>query len=141
VNSHTYQVADIYSGDSSSDPEYLTVFDSKLYFAATGLASNPDYPFETELYWTTGAQGSVNKLDLKPGDWLYNSSLIPASSYPRNLTLFSNQLFFCVSDAGDGIVFNGNDKAQLYSVNTAGTLTLVYDFGSGSLPDFGLNPE
>jgi ELWxxDGT repeat protein len=144
VNSHTYQVADIYPGETSANPEYLTVFDSKLYFAATGEVSNPNYPFETELYWTTGAQGSFNKIDLKTGDWNYDAPppvAIPASSYPRNLTVFDNRLFFCAADAGDGQVFNGNDKSQLYSMDTAGTTSLVYDFGLGSLSDYGLDPE
>lgn len=71
-------VADIYPGESGSDPQWLTPFDGKLYFTAK------DEEHGTELWQYDGEEAQLVK-DIYPDQY---------SSTPYYLTTFGDFLFF-----------------------------------------------
>ncbi|MDD1719618.1 MAG: hypothetical protein LUQ25_06135, partial [Methanoregulaceae archaeon] len=83
-----YNVADIWSGASSSNPSYLTVYNGALYFNANG---NDDVGIELWKY--DPASGAQRVADIYPG---------AGSSWPRDLAVYNGALYFRA---------NGNDGA------------------------------
>ena len=82
-------VADISPGGGyygGSRPRDLTVFNNELFFSAQGINEGDDRnPItDTELYKFDGTNVSL-VADISPGR---------GSSYPRDLTVFNNELFF-----------------------------------------------
>ena len=80
-------VIDIHpTGDG--DPDWLTVVDGTLYFAAS------DGTHGTELWMSDGtAAGTTMVMDINPG---------PAGSSPRNLTVAGDILYFAANDGTHG---------------------------------------
>jgi ELWxxDGT repeat protein len=98
----THMVADIASGGLSSDPCNLTVFNSHLYFSATGPAGN-------ELWTSDGTSaGTLQVVDIAQGT---------AGSSPTGLTVFNGALYFGGYDS---------TKAQLWKTDgsASGTTAL-----------------
>ena len=95
---------------NGSNPSNLTVFNNELYFSASGarVPVYRDVLTNTELYKFDGTQVSL-VADIFPG---------VNSSYPSNLTVFNNELFFSADD--------GTTRDGLYKFD--GTkITLVTD--------------
>jgi ELWxxDGT repeat protein len=80
-----YMVADINSGSGSSNPDYLTVYDGKLYFQAYDGTNG------SELWVYDGSTASM-VADI-------NSS---GSSSPDNLTVYDGRLYFQANDGTNG---------------------------------------
>ena len=105
-------VSDIYSGQTSSSPQYLTVLDDKLYFQATKFRTG------TELYVFNPA---TNTVDLAADIALGNSS-----STPRSLFVFEDLLYFSAQTTALGRELYRYDP----SMNTA---SLVADLAPDTL--------
>lgn len=100
----------IKSGSSSSNPNYLTEYNSKIYFAADGLFGN-------ELYEFDGTNTPTLVADINPvGNGTFNSN-------PAYLTTFKGLLYFAAEgDTG------GTELWQYDGINTP---TLVADLNAG----------
>jgi ELWxxDGT repeat protein len=124
----TSLVADLYSGQSGSQPRYLVEFLDQLYFTADfrGVA---DDATGRELFRSNGtAAGTVLVADINidppPND---PGAPITQSSDPQELTVSGSRLFF----SADGGVARGDDGRELWA--TDGTsVSLVSDIRSGS---------
>jgi ELWxxDGT repeat protein len=104
-------VKDIYSGNSSSVPTFLTVFEGKIYFRAEDAATG------VELWRSDGtAGGTVRVKDISPGT---------ASSAPLGLTVIGSTLFFSANDGSTGVELWKSD-------GTSGGTVRVKDIRSGS---------
>jgi ELWxxDGT repeat protein len=101
-----YMVADINPGASSSNPQYLTVYNSNLYFYANG-------PSGPELWQYDGTNATV--IEIVPG--------VNGPS-PLYLTVFDSKLFF----AADSSVFNQKWALWQYDGSTA---TVAADINTG----------
>lgn len=78
----------IASGSDSSNPMFLTEFNSELYFSASG--SNVS-GIGKELYKTNGTQAGTNLImNLNPN--------FLADSSPSNFTVFNGELYFTADD-------------------------------------------
>jgi ELWxxDGT repeat protein len=102
----TKLLADIYQGTNdsgysySSSPSDLVVFNDQLYFTAS------DGKNGNELYVSNGtAEGTQLFADIYPGSGNYG---FPASSFPSNLTVFGDELFFAAN--------NGETGTELYKL-------------------------
>jgi ELWxxDGT repeat protein len=106
----THLTADIAAGIFGSDPCYLTVLGTKVYFSAQG-------PLGNELWSSDGsASGTVEVADISPG---------AASSNPVGLIVFNAALYFAADDAVHG--------SELWTSNgTAKGTALVADLVPGS---------
>ena len=94
----TVRVKDIFPGDdgfgnvNGGNPNYLTVFNNELFFAASDGNG-------TELWKTDGTEsGTVMVKDIFPGGDGYGNV---NSGEPYYLTVFNNELFFAATD-GNG---------------------------------------
>jgi len=111
TGSGTSLVADIHQGTSSSgysyssSPSNLVEFNDKLYFTANdGVNGN-------ELYVSDGTAGGTQLVaDIYPGSDNYGSA---AGSYPSNLTVFGDELFFAAN--------NGETGTELYKLTLDGS--------------------
>ncbi len=112
--SGTHLTADIAAGVSGSDPCYLTVLGTTVYFSAQGSLGN-------ELWSSDGtASGTVEVADISPG---------AASSNPYGLMVFNAALYFAADDAVHG--------SELWTSNgTAKGTALVADIVPGSVGSY-----
>jgi ELWxxDGT repeat protein len=110
----TQLVTDIKSG--SSFPGYLTALNNKLFFVADDGVNG------RELWVSNGTSTGTQLIkDINPSS-LYGN---PRSSYPQNLIVLNNKLYFT---AGDGV--NGNEL--WVTDGTSSGTQLVKDINSGS---------
>ncbi len=125
--SGTTLVIDLYPGGApfpnNSNPQYLAVLNSKLYFSAYSDTSRG-----RELWSSDGtATGTTLVVDIYPG-----GVPIPNSSQPRFLTLYKNRLYFSGSD--------GTRGSELWATDgTAAGTTLIVDINplaGNSSPQF-----
>jgi ELWxxDGT repeat protein len=86
TTSGTKLVENINPGSANSNADNLIVFKNELYFTAD------DGVNRTEL-WVSDGTVSGTKLvaDINPGEFYFN---YPSGSYPRDLTVFNNKLYF-----------------------------------------------
>tara|TARA_R110002049_G_scaffold285698_4_gene467077 strand:- start:237952 stop:241986 length:4035 start_codon:yes stop_codon:yes gene_type:complete len=122
---------DIYTGTNnngganSSDPEYLTVFDGKLYFAATEITPAAGFDgFGRELWESDGTVGgTVQTQDIYVDDVAGNGTV--RSSNPGDLIVSGSNLFFTANNGLAGGV-------ELFVLPTGGSPTLIeIDPGNG----------
>lgn len=103
----------IASGSDSSNPMFLTEFNSELYFSARG--SNVS-GIGNELYKSNGTQmGTTLVMNLNPN--------FSADSFPSNFTVFNGELYFTADDGVHG--------RELFKTNGT-TISLVKDIKTGS---------
>ncbi len=113
------RLTDIEPGLGGSDPGYLTVVGSQLFFSATNSATSG-----IELWVTDGTKGGERLIDIVAGT---------GSSDPRNITAFDGKAFFsaATSAAGTELWFSDGNP------DLSGT-DMVFDFnptaGVGSEP-------
>ena len=109
------RVSDINGGNSSSGPSYLTVYNNKLYFAATnGSNSSSQYGDELWVYEDDNHPRIV--YDIRNGT---------NSSSPTELTVYNNKLYFSAN--------NGSSGAELWVYDGVNTPSMVYNINSSSL--------
>ncbi|AFM27223.1 hypothetical protein [Desulfomonile tiedjei] len=109
-------VADINAGDYNSFPEYMTVYNGQLYFAADGDSHGE------ELWRYDSATNTVSLVaDLYAGY---------IDSDPHELTVYNGELYFAAD--------RGLYETELWKYNSvSNTLTFVADIH----PNYGSNPQ
>ena len=117
----TYLVKDINDGSDSSNPTELVEFNGKLYFAAD------DGENGMELWMSDGTEsGTVMVKDINAGEgdqYGYGEGIL--DSFPTNLTVVGNSLYFSAEDADHG--------AELWvSDGTESGTVLVKDIYTGT---------
>ena len=88
----TWLVKDIQPGRQGSVPEHIVVLNNEIYFAAN------DGVYGCELWKSDGtAEGTVMVYNIRP-----EVAMDDNSSYPRDLRVFKNRIYFTAFDDGDG---------------------------------------
>ncbi|OQR81135.1 hypothetical protein ACHHYP_16742 [Achlya hypogyna] len=97
-------VKDLFPGVTGSDPQYLTAFQSKLYFQATGSVATG-----AELYVSDGtAAGTTLLVDILVGVQSSRPSYLNVQSQVRN-GVTQTTLIFCVSPVPTTCTWYGTD--------------------------------
>ena len=111
TTSGTFLTKDIYLGDTTSNPQNLTAFNTKIFFTAN------DGTHGNELWSSDGTNiGTTMVSDINPGG---------SSSNPTGLFAFDDKLFFLAD--------NGSVGNELWVYNsTTGTTSLVKDTQIGA---------
>ena len=118
-----------YSGAYGSSPGNLTVFGDRLYFSAN------DGENGRELWVSDGTtEGTQLLKDIDPGTSAYGFAY---SSFPRNLTVFNDRLYFTANDGENGrelwVSDGTTEGTQLLKDIDPGTNT--YGFADSSFPE------
>jgi ELWxxDGT repeat protein len=130
-SSNASLVKDINPGQEGSNPGLLFEHRGVVYFSATDGSTG------YELWRTDGTPAGTRQVkDINPNSAVGASSAY-MSSYPSSFVEKDGRFYFATQiDGGDGLPFNEDDHAQLWSSDgsTAGTV-LVKDFGPWSEKD------
>ncbi|MCK5877031.1 MAG: hypothetical protein KAG43_05300 [Candidatus Marithrix sp.] len=123
-------VHDINNGGNSS-PYYLTVFNNKLYFSAKDDTNG------TELWQYDGSNTPTMVHDI------YDSSSYPyGNSYPYDLTVFNNVLYFIADDGtGDKLWVLEEEPEPAVIITQSSSSTSVEEGGSTDTFDVVLSAE
>jgi ELWxxDGT repeat protein len=125
----TVVVKDIHSGHVGSNPQFLTVFNNKLYFSA----NEDTYATEPRLWVSDGVARSDDVVAGRPGDNAAGTKQVDSSAdawSPKYLAACQSNLFFQAS--------NGAAGPELWKTDGS-TVTLVKDIqvgGAGSRPSY-----
>jgi ELWxxDGT repeat protein len=111
----TNRVIDLVTGVTGSFPEQFLVVDSTLFFVAQGQVGSSRSG--TELFTTDLTEAGTRIVrDIGPGS---------ASSFPQQLTLFDDRLFFTIETDFDGSAGNGPTQLWVSDGSEAGTQPLL----------------
>ena len=113
-------VADIFAGETNSNPQELRAVGDSLYFSAATAT------FGSELYSSDGtAAGTQRILDLHPGE---------GSSNPSQMTEVGGRLFFIANDGASGYeVWRLGQPVSTRELPTAGDLDVFPNPTTGAL--------
>ncbi|PZU80029.1 MAG: hypothetical protein DI529_16965 [Chryseobacterium sp.] len=118
-------VKDIYAGAVGSNPVNFTIYNGKLYFAASSTVNGTS--IGTELWESDGTEGGTKLVS----DIISGTS----SSSPSNLTVFNNKIYF----TGSNVINGTNTSGLLLSYDTTDgvkTVSTTAKFGA-NLTTFG----
>ncbi len=127
---------DIYTGSTTSGdntylngsyPYSITEYNSVLYFSAQNST------YGTELWGYDATNGARLIKDISPGSYTSGSSTYKNSSYPGNLTVFDNKLYFSAED-GYNVTGRAGGELWYYDGNNAGRVADIYPGTNGSYP-------
>ena len=113
-------VEDIYEGTSSSSPSYLQVFNGKLIFRANTATTG------TELFEYDGSDVTLVQ-DLDP---TIDGNGNARSSYPSNLNILGDKLFFTASSLAKGSELYIYDGTAISSIGDLNPKTSSYNFSN-----------
>ena len=111
---------------NASYPYFFTVFKDTLYFRArTSLGY--------ELWAYDASKGARIVKDLYPGTYTSGSNTYGNSSYPGNLTVFDNKLYFSAEE-GYNVQGSAGQEMYYYDGNNLGRVADIYPGSNGSSP-------
>ena len=119
IDFSTFEAADVRPGVIGSNPTELTAFDGALYFAADG-------PVGVELYRYAGFGPATLVQDIYPEA----SGSGQQSSFPGDLTVSGNHLFFAASD--NRPESRGGTGRELYSLAAGANLPTLIELQAGN---------